>query len=257
MKLREVVEALEKIAPTASAADWDNVGLLAGDPEQEVRRALFAIDCTREVLEEAVAGEHELVVAYHPPIFEPLRQVVSGHVVYEAVRRGLAIWSPHTALDVAEGGTNDVLAEAMGIAVRYPLAKIQSKRAGEVGIGRMGRIDRTPRAALIERAKRALGVESLLVAGPTSGDAERVAVCAGSGGDFVEKAIAAGIEVYVTGEVRHHAALRAAAAGMTVIVARHSVSERLALAPYARRLDALGGIEVAVSEQDRDPLVFA
>src|SRR5207237_1391413 len=92
-----------------------------GDSAADVTRAILAIDLTRAVMEEARANRCDLVVAYHPPIFDPLKRVVAGSVVFDAIRAGVAIYSPHTALDVAPGGTNDVLADAVEMTDRVPL----------------------------------------------------------------------------------------------------------------------------------------
>jgi putative NIF3 family GTP cyclohydrolase 1 type 2 len=133
MQLSRVIDALEQIAPTRFAEAWDNVGLLVGDPGQDVTRAMLCIDYTSDVAAEAAEERCELVVAYHPPIFHGLKQVVAGNVVFDALRRGVAIYSPHTALDVAEGGTNDMLADAIGIeaagrgAGRGPLRLVETK----------------------------------------------------------------------------------------------------------------------------------
>ena len=123
MKLAQVIAELESVAPPALAEPWDNVGLLAGDPAQEVASVILAIDYTREVAAEADEIGADLVIAYHPPIFEPLKRLSAGGRVFEAIRRGRAIYSPHTALDVAEGGTNDVLADALGLVERSPLRR--------------------------------------------------------------------------------------------------------------------------------------
>src|SRR5262245_17176495 len=114
MKLSEFVQAMETIAPTRFAESWDNVGLLVGDPQQGVTRAMLAIDYTPEVAAEVIESKCDVVIAYHPPIFDPLKQLVAGSTggsIYDTIRRGIAIYSPHTALDVAEGGTNDLLAD--------------------------------------------------------------------------------------------------------------------------------------------------
>jgi dinuclear metal center YbgI/SA1388 family protein len=357
VKLREITSILEAIAPLGDAAAWDNVGLLVGDPAQEITRVLLAIDLTRSVLDEA-KGAHQLVVAYHPPIFDGLKRVVAGSVVFDAIRANVAIYSPHTALDVAPGGTNDVLADALGMTDRAPLranderdaehklvffappgdvekvsraafdagagrigaysscsfrapgtgtffgeagtnpvvgergkletvdellvemvvptariddvvralraahpyeepafdlVKLASAPRG-VGLGRIGRVAKTSRAELVARAKKALGAERVHVAGPPDGDATSVAVCAGSGGDLVHEASRRGVDLYLTGELRHHDALRAAATGMTVVCALHSVSERATLPHLARRIAAAApDVDVAVSAFDRDP----
>jgi dinuclear metal center YbgI/SA1388 family protein len=357
-RLRDLVAHLDALAPLSAAAEWDNVGLLAGDPAAHVARVLFTIDLTRDVLAEAVAASCELVVSYHPPLFRPVTRLAAGHVVFDAIAAHVAVYSPHTALDAAPGGTNDVLADAVGMTERAPLDRFEPKddafklvvfvpaphadevsramfeagagrigaysscsfrsagtgtffgeagarpvvgeagrletvdevrvetvvpiaraadvvaamraahpyeepafdlvrlaaRPAAIGMGRVGNIARTSRRAVVDQVKRALGAERVLVAGALDGDAARVAVLAGSGGEHVEAARAAGADVYVTGELRHHDALAAASSGMTVVCALHSVSERVALPSFAERLRArVPGLDVAVSTRDRDP----
>src|SRR6478752_150001 len=102
MLLRDLLTVLEEIAPTRDAESWDNVGLLVGDASQAVSRALLAIDYTPGVAEEARREGCELVIAYHPPLFAAVRRLTAPDLMFEAIRRGVAIYSPHTALDVAE-----------------------------------------------------------------------------------------------------------------------------------------------------------
>jgi dinuclear metal center YbgI/SA1388 family protein len=257
MQLRDLVAALERIAPIGLAEPWDNVGLLVGDPSAKVTRALVTIDCTREVAEEARRRECEVVVAYHPTIFAPLKRIAHDGPVAFALAHGLAIYSPHTALDAAIGGTNDVLADVAGLEERRPIRPSGTGgEAGALGMGRIGRVA-TDRRALIERVRRRLHVDRLLVAGPDAGPATCCAVVAGAPGDLLFAAIAAGADVVVTGEVRHHDALAAAAKGVTLICALHSQSERVALDAYGARIrEEAPGLEVVRSELDRDPFVI-
>lgn len=363
MQLKELVAAMERLAPTRHAETWDNVGLLAGDPEQEARRALLAIDYTDEVAEEGRQLECDVVIAYHPPIFQAIKRIAAGTALHDALRRGVAIYSPHTALDVARGGTNDVLADAVGMVDRRPLRVSSGKPtqaklvtfvpakdvdrlssalfaagAGRIGnysscsfrtpgagtflggegtnpaIGKagrlevveevrlemvvplaaieavvsalrqnhpyeepafdlvqlapvpqglgMGRIGELPpgatRAKLIEQVKGELGLNHLLVAGPHDGPAKRAAVGAGACGDLLDDAIAQGADVYLTGEMRHHDALKAARAGMTVVCTLHSNSERATLRRLSRRIvELLPGLDVCISQRDRDPFTIA
>src|SRR5271155_5501853 len=155
MKVADLVRALEAIAPLAHAEDWDNVGLLAGDPDAPLTRALVCIDCTPAVVVEAVTARCEAIVAYHPPLFRPISRLTRGSVVYEIVRRGLSIYSPHTALDAAPGGTNDTLADAIGMtSERAPIR--------ETGMGRIGALAPIERGALVARIKERLGVAHVL-----------------------------------------------------------------------------------------------
>ena len=120
-KLANLLTALADIAPLHLAEPWDNVGLLAGDPDQPLTRALLTIDMTATVVAEACARNCQAIVAYHPPIFRPLKRIDSASPLALAIRSDLAIYSPHTALDAAEGGTNDVLADAIAMTSRAPL----------------------------------------------------------------------------------------------------------------------------------------
>lgn len=119
-------DAMHAIAPPALAQEWDNVGLLAGDRGAAVRRVLLCIDLTPAVAGEAVQHKVDLVMAYHPPIFRPVHRLTmpshgTEESVFRCIRNGIAIYSTHTALDAAEGGTNDVIARLCGVRQTRPL----------------------------------------------------------------------------------------------------------------------------------------
>src|SRR5436305_5700677 len=97
MQLSDALQVLESIAPLAYAESWDNVGLIAGDPRQDIRRAILTIDYTASVADEARDAQCDLVIAYHPPIFKSVSRLTAGNLVFDAIRRGVAIYSPHTA----------------------------------------------------------------------------------------------------------------------------------------------------------------
>ncbi len=124
--IADVQRVLDEIAPPRYAEHWDNVGLLAGDRAEPCRGALLCIDLSAGVLDEAERRGANLLVAYHPPIFKPLQTVRadrpgSESLIWRAIRQGCAIYSPHTALDVAEGGTNDVIAGLCGLLDVQPM----------------------------------------------------------------------------------------------------------------------------------------
>jgi putative NIF3 family GTP cyclohydrolase 1 type 2 len=126
------------------------------------------------------------------------------------------------------------------------------------GLGRVGTVQTTPRAALLDRIKTELGISHLLIAGLTEGDVKRAAVCAGACGDLLNEALAAKVDIYLTGEMRHHDALRAAEAGMTVVCTLHSHSERATLRRLKPRLEKeLPEVVFAISNRDRDPFTIA
>lgn len=117
--LKQVVDSLEAIAPTRYTEDWDNVGLLVEPTKpKRINRALLTIDLTEAVVAEAIDKKAELIVSYHPPIFDPLKRITASHwkqrIVAQAIEKRIAVYAPHTALDAAPGGVNDWLADGLG-----------------------------------------------------------------------------------------------------------------------------------------------
>lgn len=261
MKLADILTVLEDLAPLRYASSWDNVGLLVGDPRADVTNVMVTVDYTADVAAESLAAGATLIIAYHPPLFAPVKRVPHDALWTDAIRRNVALYSPHTALDVALEGTNDFLADQCGVSPseRMALQPFASTRAGAsepagIGLGRVGSIAAVSRSALVSRVKANLGLSHVLASGPLDSDATRVAVAAGAGGDLLEDAIAAGAHVFVTGEIRHHEALSAARRGVTVIATLHSNSERAAVRAYGKRLAArVPHVVVESSVADADP----
>lgn len=271
-RLAEILPVLEALAPLRLAESWDNVGLLVGDPAAPIARVLVTVDYAPAVAEEARALEADLVVAYHPPLFAPVKRAPHGALWVDAIRRGIALYSMHTALDVVAGGTNDFLADVCGVtaASRRALRPRESPKGdgeGErddasadegVGLGRVGDVPLTTLGALVTRAKEGLGLPHVLVAGASDHPIQRVAVAAGAGGELLRDAYRARADVFVTGEIRHHDALEALRRGTAIIAALHSNSERAAIGAFAKRLaERLAGVAVHTSTADVDPFVIA
>ena len=121
MKLAKLIKVLEQLVPSCFAEAWDNVGLLSGDPAQEVRRILLAVDLSPGVLAEARSKRAQMILLHHPPILQKNNKLTrtpdSSGLVYEAIRNGIAVYVMHTNLDAIEGGTNTVLAEMLGMSI--------------------------------------------------------------------------------------------------------------------------------------------
>ncbi len=136
-RLSDACAAMETIAPLRLAQSWDNVGLLAGDLETAIRRVLLCIDLTPVVVDEAVRKRVQLVMAYHPPLFKPIHRLTTpgtdtAALLFRCIEKGIAVYSVHTALDAAEGGTNDRIAELCGIAQAQPLEFVGGEGAYKV-----------------------------------------------------------------------------------------------------------------------------
>lgn len=379
-----LVRAMDAIAPLSAAEEWDRVGLHVGDPGRDLAGpVLLTIDLTERVLDEAIGLGASAVVAYHPPIWKPLERLTARtateRIVRGAIEAGIAIYSPHTALDAAEGGVTDWLAECVAqkasdtpgdkmtadvralipLAVQEPSQQIKlvvftprgavdqirgalaTSGAGQIGAyevcsfasagtgtffgtegtnpseGESGKLEEVeefrlemvcsrdalplaietlrqfhpyeepafdvyelqPKPArgcgtgrrlvldqpatipqIGERLRAHLGVTRIKYAVPDEMDASskvrRIAIVPGSGGDLVDEAVESGCELFVTGEMTHHAVLGANARGLAVLLAGHTNTERGYLPRLADRLGRLmPGASFEISKSDGDPLV--
>ena len=134
MKIREIAEQIEKIVPLKLAQDWDNVGLLIGNPGRRVKNILLTIDITADVVAEAKKLKTDLIISYHPVIWDGLKTITSegpNSVVFNLISSGIAVFSIHTALDSAIGGVNDGLADIVGITDAKPLGDYVADPAGD------------------------------------------------------------------------------------------------------------------------------
>ncbi len=124
MKVKDIAGVVEQIAPLGLAQSWDNVGLLVGDPEKQIKNVLLTIDVTKAVVAEAKALKTDLILSYHPVIWDGLKHVLASgptQRVYELIRSNIAVFSIHTALDAQIGGVNDGLADMLGVVDAKPL----------------------------------------------------------------------------------------------------------------------------------------
>jgi len=348
--------------PLRLALSWDNVGLLVGDRNRDVKKILLTVDITRDVLAEARRQGADLIVSYHPVIWDGLKKITAdgqGEIVYQLIRSGIAVYSIHTSLDVIKGGVNDALAEIVGIENSQPigdfvetggfyklvvfipvgaerkvadaifaagaghignysccgfgaegvgsflpmegarpaigrrgrLEKVREVRfetmvaaekleeavaamkaahpyevpafdcirlanpGGKLGLGRIGRLSKPMEIGkMLEKVKRATGAKAVGIVGPQKRLVKKAAVCAGSCGKLIFDVIAAGADLYLTGELSHHQALAAQEAGLTCLCLSHTVSERFVLKKFSEQLQkGLPKIKIQISKYDRDP----
>jgi len=364
MKVKDIANAIEKIVPLKLAQDWDNVGLLIGNPQQNVKNILLTIDITDAVLAEAKKLKTDLIISYHPAIWDGLKKITADGptgVVYDLIRSKISVFSMHTALDSAPGGVNDGLAEMIGIkdgepigdyvespaggnyklVVFIPLEAVEKvanavfaagagaignyshcsfqaqgqgsflplegakpaigkrgkvEKVAEVrfetivpaakladcvdalkkahpyetpafdcyrlyneqerfGLGRIGKLEKPMRVQqIIERIKKQTGAKAFGIVGNQKRLVRTAAVCAGSCGKIINSVIAAGAELYLTGELKHHHALAAQEAHLTCICLSHSISERFILKKFTRQLQKqLKNVTIRISLKDADP----
>ena len=223
----------EKI-PSSLSMDWDNDGLMCcPDETRTVRKILVVLDITERVVEHAVDGGYDLILAHHPLIFRGVKSLTendgAGRKLLLLVKHGITAMSFHTRLDAVTGGVNDVLAELLGLHSVTPFG------ADAIPVGRVGDLERecTP-AELAEAVKKALGAPCVTLS-DAGKKIRRVAVLGGSGKDDIGAAVKAGADAYVSGELGYHAMVDAPENGITLVEAGHFYTEY----PVCRRLEAL------------------
>lgn len=262
--LGDVLRSLERRYPGATAQSWDRVGLVSGDPDQDVRRVRLAVDPTQAVIEAAVADGVDLLVTHHPLLLRGVHGVsaltAKGRAVRALVAGDLALLVAHTNADVADGGVNDALAAALRLTDVEPLEVEEDQPLGRVGLLPQ-EVDLATFAGLLASVlPPAPG--GIRVSGPADGRVRRVAVMGGAGDTMFDAARRAGADVYVTADLRHHPVLEereTSRGGRPFVVdAGHWATESLWLGNLAVQLrEDLGDrVEVDICTLRTDPWSF-
>lgn len=254
--VRVVAEFLDQFAPHRLAEEWDNVGLLVGDPGGRATRVMTCLTITPATATEAIEAEADLIVTHHPLPFRPLKRMTTdtptGRMLLDLIAGRIAIYSPHTAFDSAEAGINQRLAQGLGFQEIEPIVP------GEEGLGsgRWGSLERPiTLGQLIERVKEFLAIERVQFVGRLDQTVGTVAVACGSAGEFLDPAGKLGCDAMLVGEARFHACLEAEASGIALVLPGHFASERFAVELLADLLAAqFADLEVWASRRERDPL---
>lgn len=215
--------------PKANQCPWDNTGLLCGDPDREVTAALFTLDITEAVIDQAENLGVQVIVAHHPLIRGGLTRVTpqSEHRVWRLCQNGIAAICMHTNLDISRGGVGDALAAAVGL--QDPQAVFPVEEQESLLFGRVGQINAVSPAAFCEQVKAAL--QTPFVRAVCADKAVKtVAVMGGSGRDYIEQA-AAIADAYVTADCRYHDFQLAEKLGLTLIDAGHFPTENVVIEP--------------------------
>lgn len=240
----EIMQLMEEIAPRALAEDWDNPGLLVGSPAQETEAVLCALDVSETVIDEAVAHHAHLIVAHHPLIFRGIKNVRTdtplGHKLSRLLQANIAVIAAHTNLDIAAGGVNDVLAAAIGLEQVKGFVETGELAGKKYYLGRVGELPvPVPLTEFAERVRTALPTAALRFVRGNGRPIRKIALCSGSGAEFIAQAAALGVDAYLTGDVRYHDAQQAAELGLAVIDAGHFGTEFPVAAHLKKRLEVL------------------
>jgi dinuclear metal center YbgI/SA1388 family protein len=258
VQLLDVISALNSRYPEVSAADWDSVGLVVGNPEATVSKILFTVDVTAEVIEEAIAHEAQLIVAHHPLLLRGVHSLTEatskGRLLTLLIRHNIALYTAHTNADGAWPGVSDALAELIGLEVRAGVAL-----EVETGVGRVADVKHPVSAQeLAAHISQVLphSQRPVQVAGDIHKTIQPVALCGGAGDSLLEAVATLNVDAYVTSDLRHHVAGEFTASNDCVLInIAHWAGEWpwLNVAAVALKQDLADKVDVIVSQIPTDP----
>ena len=254
LPLGSIMRFLEQLAPLRLAEEWDNVGLLVGDPNRPVERVMTCLTITPTTAAEALRETADLVVSHHPMPFQPLARLTTettaGRLLLGLAGARVAVYSPHTAWDSAGEGINQQLARMLGLRGVSPLVPAAEGQ----GTGRVGWLEEPLELdRLVGRVKQLLGLGQVQVVGRSGQAVRTIAVVCGAAGELLDPARQAGYDCMLTGEARFHTCLEAEARGMSMILVGHYASERLGAERLAELVASqFPGLEVWASRDERD-----
>jgi len=278
VKLKELIDALQRIAPLGIAESWDNVGLLVGDPASSIAKVMTCLTLSDGVLEEAIDRKIGLVVSHHPIPFRPLTRITTedptGRILWRAMQHSIAIYSPHTAWDNAHEGINRQLAGLLHLGNLRPLVPINRAANSQSGNSQTGKVKQG--TSLDDPMERELGcgvigefakpvriddlverlgvsIRGMSVRCTDSGErlVNRIGIVCGSGGSMLSKAAGERCDLFLTGEATYHQCLEAEARGVAMLMIGHFASEAFSMRKLAELLArAFPQLDVGASESE-------
>ncbi len=252
--VKDILQFIESIAPPSLKMEGDNVGLLCGRADKEVKTVLVALDPFVSVCREAVDEGADLLVTHHPIIHGSISAVTDqttwGQAILDLAAHGISAVNAHTNLDCADGGVNDTLAARIG------LSDIQKIAADPHGLLRMGQVDIQSLEDFLSKVKANLGCAGLRYADGGK-PVQKVAVGGGSCGSELAAVVAAGCDTFVTADVKYNQFWDAKMLGINMIDAGHFHTENPVVAVLAAKIQAaFPEVQVKISKNHTDCMKF-
>lgn len=255
LKVSKILDIMEELAPAALKEDYDNVGLMVGDFNDDVSSILVALDCTMPVIDEAILKDCDLILTHHPLLFHKPETITNetliGKKLLKLIKNDINVISSHTNLDSAWGGITDILMQLLGFN-NYDV--IESKGInGSInsGIGRIAALEKpVDLISLCDFIKKVLGISCIKYAGNEDMKIHKLAVINGSGEDYFSLAQSLGADCILTGDTTYHYVCDCVEQGMAVIDAGHFETEW----PSMQRI--AGIIENRIKETGYDCNIF-
>lgn len=219
----DIIEYMNKCYPESLAECWDNVGLLIGSGDREVKKVLLTLDVDLDVAREAVETGVDMIISHHPVIFNPIKSITDqdneGKMVSMLLKNDISVYSAHTNLDVANGGLNDYAAKLLGI-------NIEGYLCNETTLGRYGYLDKEYTLNdILKLCKKVFKNDILKFVGDKNKVIKKVAIVTGSGMSEIDKCYEKDIDLFITGDVKYSGAREGYQKGLSIIDAGHYGTE--------------------------------
>lgn len=204
----DVCTVIEKFAPLSLQESYDNAGLILGDRNREVTGVLIALDATLDVIDEAIRLGSNLIVTHHPFIFKGLKTITgknhTENCLIKAIRNDIAIYAGHTNVDSVRGGVNERMADKLGLTETSILVPVHQTSC-DCGLGMIGMLpEPLSETDFLNLVKKTFHCERIRFSALTGKTIRKVAMCGGSGSEFLENALTMGADAYLTGEAKYH-----------------------------------------------------
>lgn len=258
--VKDIAKFIEEMAPIGLKEDYDNVGLMVGDKNQKVNKVLLALDCTKDVIEEAKANNVDLIISHHPLLFRRPNKIVKGDLqgdkIIELIKNNISLYSCHTNLDSARDGINEEIVKLLGFTNSTIIEKSKTNIEG-CGIGRLVKLNEEIDVnELITIVKEKLGIKNLRVAIGKE-KVSKIAIINGSGQDFFAKSLRLGADCIITGDTSYHFVSDYKEMGVTILDPGHFPTEWITFLNVMKKVeDKFDVIEFISSKTNKDPYEF-
>lgn len=261
IKVKDIINEMNILAPEILKEDFDNVGLMVGDEDKEVKKVLLALDCTKKVIEEAKENKCDMIITHHPLIFKKPNRIVKedllGSKIIELIKNDISLYSSHTNLDSVKDGINDTIVKMLGFSSNEIIEKSKINGFNDAGIGRIVRLnEEITLDFLIKVIKEKLDSNFLRVVKGKE-KIKTLAIINGSGQDFINVAVASGADCIITGDTTYHYASDYKELGITIIDPGHFKTEWLVFLESIKNIEnKFRDIQFIKSTVSEDPYIF-
>ena len=205
MKVKDIIASIENFAPLSLQEEWDNSGLCIGSEEDEVTSVIVGLDCTPELVDEAIACGADMIVTHHPLIFSGLKRISPddfvGKMVMKVVKAGISVYAAHTTADKVADGVSGAMAVRLGLED----VQILDEDGDGTGLGVVGNLPQPMTAQeMVELVRTRFALETVRTSRPLDSMITRVAMCGGSGSSLIGAAKASGAQLYISGDISYH-----------------------------------------------------